>query len=83
MKENELKNKACFKVHQILKKKCSNKTCRYWQNNLSDNNNCIINKSNNNTHTLQEIGDLFDITRMRVCQIEKNAIKKASKACLK
>jgi DNA-directed RNA polymerase sigma subunit (sigma70/sigma32) len=26
--------------------------------------------------TLQDIGDIFKVTRMRICQIEKNAIKK-------
>jgi DNA-directed RNA polymerase sigma subunit (sigma70/sigma32) len=26
--------------------------------------------------TLQNIGDLFKLTRMRICQIEKNAIQK-------
>lgn len=83
MKENELKNKACFKIHEILNKKCQNNSCRYWQKNLSENYNCIINKSNNNVHTLQEIGEIFDITRMRVCQIEKKSLKKISKVCLK
>ena len=40
-------------------------------------NNCIINKVNENKDlTLQEIGELFDITRMRVCQIEKSSLKK-------
>jgi len=29
--------------------------------------------------TLQDIGDLFDITRMRVCQIEKNSLVKLNK----
>ena len=26
--------------------------------------------------TLQDIGNIFKVTRMRICQIEKNAIKK-------
>jgi DNA-directed RNA polymerase sigma subunit (sigma70/sigma32) len=29
-----------------------------------------------NKITLQDIGDIFKVTRMRICQIEKNAIKK-------
>lgn len=28
--------------------------------------------------TLQEIGELFDVTRMRICQIEKSIMKKMS-----
>ena len=78
MEKSELENYACFKIHEVLNKNCSNKSCRYWHDSCPSNN-CIINKSNGNTHTLQEIGDLFDITRMRVCQIEKNAIKKIQK----
>tara|TARA_B100000427_G_scaffold108064_1_gene89647 strand:- start:9572 stop:9814 length:243 start_codon:yes stop_codon:yes gene_type:complete len=78
MNDKEMENYACFKIHEILKKNCSNKECRYWHESCLSNN-CIINKSNGITHTLQEIGDLFEITRMRVCQIEKNAIKKIKK----
>lgn len=29
--------------------------------------------------TLHEVGELYGITRMRVCQIEKNSLKKLSK----
>lgn len=31
---------------------------------------------NSDDITLQEVGELFDITRMRVCQIEKISLKK-------
>ena len=39
-----------------------------------------INNNNNKDLTLQEIGDIFNITRMRVCQIEKQAIQKIKKS---
>ena len=68
-------NIACFKAHENKNKSCKNKKCRYWHD-LDHSNNCIINASQDKTYTLQEIGDLFNITRMRICQIEKNAIKK-------
>ena len=32
--------------------------------------------ASNGEMTLQDIGDIFKITRMRVCQIEKSVIKK-------
>jgi len=71
---------TCFKAHQSSKKTCKNKTCRYWHNLDNKNNNCVINLVNSkDTHTLQEVGDLFNITRMRICQIEKSIIEKLRK----
>tara|TARA_B100000945_G_scaffold301468_1_gene284265 strand:- start:42 stop:287 length:246 start_codon:yes stop_codon:yes gene_type:complete len=75
----ENSNIACFAAHKNCKKSCINKKCRYWHN-LESSNNCIINKVNENKDmTLQEIGELFDITRMRVCQIEKKSLQKLNK----
>ena len=59
------------------------KDCRYWHN-LEESENCMINEINKNVNnnkdlTLQEIGDLFNITRMRVCQIEKQTLCKMKK----
>ena len=72
---SESSKDLCFEVYKSCQKNCTQKNCRYWHD-LSESNNCIINKSNNNPHTLQEIGDILGITRMRVCQIEKRIIKK-------
>ena len=72
-------NESCFTAHKNCKKECIDKSCRYWHN-LKTSNNCIINKINENKDmTLQEIGDLFNITRMRVCQIEKMSLVKLNK----
>lgn len=76
---NNTKNNTCFSAHKSCKKNCINSSCRYWHD-LEESNNCIINKVNENKDlTLQDIGDLFGITRMRVCQIEKNTLKKLNK----
>ncbi len=66
---------ACFAAHKNLNKDCINKNCRYWED-IEHSNKCIINASQEKTYTLQEIGDIFNITRMRICQIEKNSIEK-------
>lgn len=66
---------TCFNAHKNKNIDCKNKKCRYWHQ-MEGANNCIINASQEKTYTLQEVGDLFNITRMRVCQIEKLAIKK-------
>ena len=66
---------TCFNAHKNLEKNCKNKECRYWSE-LIEHNNCVINKANEKTHTLQEIGDVLNISRMRVCQIEKSILNK-------
>jgi DNA-directed RNA polymerase specialized sigma subunit len=72
-------NITCFAACEKYKKNCLKKNCRYWHD-IDNFNNCIINASNNNTHTLEEVGQFLGITRMRVCQIEKKIMKKIKKS---
>jgi len=71
------KNTTCFQCHQDLNKSCNKTSCRYWDGDLEKN--CVIIQTNNKTHTLQQIGEILGITRMRVCQIEKNIMNKIKK----
>jgi hypothetical protein len=70
----------CFNYNKNNNRDCDNKGCRYWVDCKNSNNCCILllkNKDyNEDKTTLQDIGDIFKVTRMRICQIEKNAIKK-------
>jgi hypothetical protein len=73
--ERKQKNMTCFSNCKHFSIKCENKTCRAWF--ASDKyKNCSILASEEGPMTLQVIGDLFKLTRMRICQIEKNAINK-------
>jgi len=36
----------------------------------------VISESANGNKTLQEIGDIFGVTRMRICQVEKKILSK-------
>lgn len=67
----------CFDYHIKNKTICERKNCRYWIENRSSKN-CGLNfiKKTNQKLTLEDIGKIFNVTRMRICQIEKKAIKK-------
>ena len=76
--DDVVKDTTCFLEHKKRHTSCKNKDCRFWIN-YPDYFDCTIIASDNKTHTLQEIGDLFGITRMRICQIEKGIIQKLIK----
>tara|TARA_R110002060_G_scaffold15376_2_gene21421 strand:+ start:83 stop:361 length:279 start_codon:yes stop_codon:yes gene_type:complete len=79
--ENENKpisNTTCFNEHDRLNVSCQKKDCKYWMNSSEDMN-CVLISSSRGKKTLQEIGDIFGITRMRICQIEKSILGKLSK----
>jgi len=54
---------------------CSQGDCRHFLNCEADLN-CSIVASEQGPKTLQEIGDYYGISRMRICQIEKALLKK-------
>jgi len=57
------------------KKACKKRDCRHFL--LCDKDlNCSIIAARAGPKTLQEIGDYYGISRMRVCQIEKSILKK-------
>ena len=66
----------CFKYNKKNDKKCKKNTCQYWIKHKESNNCIVIASQKENYWTLERIGDLIGVTRMRVCQIEKKAINK-------
>lgn len=66
----------CFDYHKAKNIDCEKINCRYWIN-CKDAQMCCINLCKRKENlTLEDIGKIFDVTRMRICQIEKSAIKK-------
>ena len=68
-------NTTCFAEHKKRNLDCQNKDCKFWLE-YSECNNCTIIATAAGPHTLQQIGDIFGVTRMRICQIEKAIFKK-------
>lgn len=66
----------CFEYFASKKKHCNKKTCRYWIDSKEYSNCCIIGANDGDKITLQSIGEMFKVTRMRICQIEKIAVSK-------
>lgn len=72
----------CFEYNNERETNCQKKTCRYWIEQSKYQNCCLIAAKDDGRRlggekfTLQDIGDIFKVTRMRICQIEKIAIKK-------
>jgi hypothetical protein len=54
---------------------CNQSECRYALKSF-ENLNCALIAADKGPMTLQEIGDFYGISRMRVCQIEKSILKK-------
>ena len=77
--EEIIKGITCFKAHQECQVSCDNKDCRLWLD-MPESLNCALIESEKGPKTLQEVGEIFNITRMRVCQIEKKILSKLKEA---
>ena len=66
---------TCFSEHARLDVKCANTGCKYWID-CAQHNNCTMIGADKGPMTLQQIGNIFGVTRMRICQIEKSILKK-------
>lgn len=72
------RGKTCFATHMQHDVTCQTRNCRMWMDNPSGLNCTHITIMRNacGPMTLQQIGDIHGLTRMRVCQIEKRALVK-------
>jgi hypothetical protein len=71
---------TCFAVHASAEVDCQRQRCPHWIP-YSDGHNCVhIATQKIGAHTLQHIGQIYGLTRMRICQIEKDIFKKIRQA---
>lgn len=79
-KLNVVQGETCFSAQEKHGVACLRKTCINW---ISQDkfNNCSILGAQHSPLTLQEIGEAYGLTRMRICQIEKKAIEKIKSNC--
>ena len=70
-----IKETTCFKEHRERNLTCKKSQCRYWINS-GEHLNCALIGAKKGPLTLQEIGGIFNVTRMRICQIEKSILEK-------
>ena len=66
----------CFSHNKKNKLNCQKKDCRYWIKHQKHFNCGIILAKDSDKLTLESIGEIFKVTRMRICQLEKIAINK-------
>ena len=66
----------CFTYNKKFNFTCQKNNCRYWFAKKGSNNCCLLASEESDKITLEEIGKIFNVTRMRICQIEKKAISK-------
>ena len=66
----------CYEYHSNKRKNCKKTNCRYWIKNKESKNCTLIAANSSKNITLENVGEIFNVTRMRICQIEKRAIAK-------
>jgi hypothetical protein len=70
---DESEREICYEKNSRCQSLCSRRDCRYWISH-GDAMNCTILAAAKGPMTLQEIGEIIGVTRMRVCQLEKKIL---------
>ena len=70
---------TCFAVHAEAGVDCKRQRCQHWVDH-PEGHNCVLIAAQNGPHTLQKIGQIYGLTRMRICQIEKGIFEKIRNA---
>lgn len=74
-KLNVLKDSKCYEAVEKSTCSCERKSCKQWID-FPQGKNCALITTQAGPLTLSEIGKIYGLTRMRICQIEKNIYQK-------
>ena len=76
-----LNNTTCYDAVEKNNCACERKACKQWIN-FPNGKNCVMVTTQSGPLTLNEIGEIYGLTRMRICQIEKNIYQKIRNSIL-
>jgi hypothetical protein len=68
-------DQTCFDLVDSSSFNCQKSSCKQWIP-YEGGKNCVLITTRKGSLTLREIGDIYGLTRMRICQIEKKIYKK-------
>ena len=66
---------TCYEAVDKYGVTCERKSCKNWID-FESGKNCLMITTQAGPLTLSEIGKIYGLTRMRICQIEKNIYQK-------
>jgi len=70
---------TCFSAQAKYKVDCQRTICKHWIDHSKTHNCVLIAVQEDGPHTLQKVGQIYDLSRMRICQIEKEIFEKIRK----
>ena len=76
---NPVPGMTCFAAHCNYGVDCKLASCRHWLPGAKCS--CVMVEALNGEHTQHEIGKVFGLTRMRICQLEKRIYTKIRLNC--
>jgi hypothetical protein len=79
IRDTVVKGVTCFSVQAKYGVDCQRSGCRYWLEHAPSHN-CVLLAAKDGPRTLEEIGQMYGLTRMRICQIEKGIYSKIRKS---
>lgn len=70
-----VKGMTCFSAQERYDVECNRKSCQNWIAH-KEGKNCAIISAQDGPYTLQKIGQIYGVSRMRICQMEKEIFEK-------